>query len=194
MPRRLDEARRAELLDGLMSLVVARGFSKVSTSEMATELQCSVRTLYKLAPSKEKIVLLAIERWAGDVFLDMEGQAQECATASDRARTYFLVGTEKLRPISLAFFVDVQNSELVREVWRTTVVDPYIDRFVELLEQAEAAGEVRPVNIRFLGEVLRAIGFVTRDERALSAAGLTSEEAVLEVDRLIWNGIIQEQA
>ena len=45
------------------------------------------------------------------------------------------------------------------------------------------------MNIRFLGEVLRQIGFVTRDERVLSASGLTSEQAVLEVDALLWDGM-----
>lgn len=192
MPRRLDEVRRAELLDDLMSLVFTRGFSKVSTSEMARDLQCSVRTIYKLAPSKEEVIILAIERWAHAVFMDMEERTRGCTTASDQARAYFLTGAEKLRSISLVFFADLQNSATCREVWRVAVVDRYIDRFVELVEQAEAAGEIRPVNIRFLGELLRAIGLVTRDERVLSAAGLSSEEAVLEVDRLIWDGIIQE--
>ena len=64
-------------------------------------------------------------------------------------------------------------------------MDRYIERFVELVKGAEEAGEIRPVNFRFLGEVLRQIGLVTRDERVLRASGLTSEEAVLEVGALI---------
>ena len=47
----------------------------------------------------------------------------------------------------------------------------------------------RQVNVRILGEVLRGIGFVTRDERVLNASGLTSEQAVLEVDSLVWDGL-----
>jgi hypothetical protein len=33
------------------------------------------------------------------------------------------------------------------------------------------------------------IGFITRDERVLSEWGLTSEQAVLAVDEIIWDGI-----
>jgi len=189
MPRRLDQARREELLDKLMHLMAARGFSQVSTSEMARELGCSVASLYKLAPSKEGLVLLAIDRWRGVVFDDMERQVCKCGTDSERARTYFRAGAEKLRPMSLAFYVDVQRFECVREEWRATVVDRYIDRFVELVERAEDAGEIRPINVGFLGEVLRQIGFITRDDRVLSSCGLSSQEAVLEVDRMIWDGI-----
>jgi len=98
-------------------------------------------------------------------------------------------GAEKLHPLSLVFFADAERFESARLAWRTRVVDRYIDRFVELVPCAEEAGEIRHVNTRFLGEVLREIGFVARDEPALSASGLTSEQAVLEVDALPWDGM-----
>jgi hypothetical protein len=37
--------------------------------------------------------------------------------------------------------------------------------------------------------MLNQIGFITRDERVLSECGLTSEQAVLAVDTIIWDGI-----
>lgn len=189
MRKRLDDGRRDELLDGVMRIIVVRGFSKVQVSEIARELNCSASTLYKIAPSKESLVLLAIERWSGDAFESLEARASQCGDASDRARTYFRAGAKALRPMSLAFFSDVERFQSTRMVWRQTVVDRYIDRFVELVQDAEKAGEIRPVNVRFLGEVLRQIGFATRDEAVLSASELTSEQAVLEADAIIWDGI-----
>ena len=50
---------------------------------------------------------------------------------------------------------------------------------------------LEPAALRKLAEVRRGIGFVTRDERVLRTSGLTSEEAVLEVDRMIWDGILR---
>ena len=189
MPRRLDDERCNELLDGVMRIVAARGFSEVQISEMARELHCSAATLYKLAPSKDSLVLLAIARWGELTFAELETRAAKGKTASGRARSYFRAGAESLRPMSLAFYADIARFESTRLVWRTTVVDRYIDRFVELVQDAEEAGEIRPVNVRFLGEVLRQIGLVTRDERVLSTSGLTSEQAVLEVDTLLWDGL-----
>ena len=189
MPRRLEDERRNELLDGVMRIIAARGFSQVPISEMSRELKCSAATLYKIAASKDSLVLLAIARWGERTLANLEVRAAKGQTASERARAYFRAGAESLHPMSLAFYADIARFESTRLVWRTTVVDRYIDRFVELVQGAEDAGEIRPVNTRFLGEVLRQIGFVTRDERVLSASGLTSEQAVLEVDALLWDGM-----
>jgi AcrR family transcriptional regulator len=189
MAQRLSSGRREELLDGVMRIITVRGFSNVRISEIAGELHCSVASLYKIAPSKDSLVLLAIGRWGELALTGLEACVTRGRTASERARCYFIAGAESLRPLSPAFFADVERFESTRIVWRTTIVDRYIDRFGELVAIAQEAGEVRTVNIRFLGEMLRQIGFVTRDERVLSAVGFTREEAVLEVDRIVWDGI-----
>lgn len=189
--RPLDEDRRDELLDGVLRIITARGFADVRIADIARELRCSVATLYKIAPSKDSLVLLAIGRWAMVNLGSIEPCEDPDTTAANKARCYFRAGADRIRPLSLAFYRDIDRFESTRTAWRTTVVDPYIDRFVELVQAAEDAGEIRQVNNRLLGELLRGIGGVTRDERALRASGLTSEEAVLEVDRMIWEGILR---
>ena len=63
MPKRLANGRAEELLDGVMRIVAARGFSELKMSDLARELRCFVATLYKLAPGKTDLVILALERW-----------------------------------------------------------------------------------------------------------------------------------
>jgi AcrR family transcriptional regulator len=189
---RLADGRREELLDGVMRIISARGFADVRISEIARELHCSVSTLYKIAPSKDSLVLRAIGQW-GDINLaDFESRAQKKETATDRARTYFRAGAHSVQPMSPAYFRDVQRFESTRVAW-VAIVDQYIYRFVELVEAAQAAGEVGPVNTRFLGEMLRQVGLVTRDQGVLSACGMTSEQAVLAVDHIVWDGIRRPQ-
>ena len=189
VPKRLAAARTEELLDGVMAIIGAEGFSGLKVTDLAPQLHCSVATLYKIAPSKDSLIVLAITHWGERTLQDIEVRAQQGTTAADRARTYFRAGAESIHPLSPEFFADVERFESTRLAWRTTVVDRFIDRFVELVLCAQEAGEVRPVNTRFLGEMLAQIGLVARDERALSASGLTAEQAVLEVDRIIWDGI-----
>jgi AcrR family transcriptional regulator len=189
VPRRLDGERRAELLDGVMRIIAARGFAEVQVAEMARELHCSVATLYKIAPSKDSLVLLAIARWGAITLDNLEVSARKGTTASERARRYFRAGAESTHALTLAFYADIDRYESTRLAWWTGVVERYLARFVELVQLAEDAGEIRPVNIRFFAEVLRGISFVTRSERVLSATGLTHEQAVLEVDALLWDGI-----
>ncbi len=189
MRRRLDNGRREELLDGVMAIIAARGFSDVRTAQLARELHCSESSLYKIAPSKDSLIVLAIGRW-GELTLEaLEAQARLGKTASERARAYFRAGAQSTHSLSLAFYADVERFESARLAWWTSVVEPYLDRFVELVQLAEDAGEIRPVNIRFLAEVLRQVSIATRSERVLSASGLTHEQAVLEVDSLIWDGV-----
>ena len=192
--RRFDDDRRNELLDGVMRIIAARGFSQVQIAEVAHELHCSAATLYKVAPSKDSLVLLAIARWAEVTFAILEDRARKGKTASERARAYFRAGAERTRPLSLAFYADIGRFESTRLAWWTIVVEPYIDRFVELVEAAEEAGEIRPVNTRLLAEVVRQISVVTRNDSVLNASGLTHEQAVLEVDSLIWDGLRSRDA
>ena len=191
MRKRLDEDRRDELLDGVMRIIAERGFSQVTIAELARELRCSAATLYKIAPSKDSLVLLAIARWADVTFADMETHTAKGETASERARIYFRTGAERTRPLSLTFYADIGRYESTRMAWWTVVVERYIDRFVELVAAAEEAGEIRRVNTHLLAEVLRQIGSVTRNDEVLRAAGLNHEQAVLEIDSLIWEGLLK---
>jgi AcrR family transcriptional regulator len=186
--RRLDDERRGELLDGVMEIISARGFSDVRTAELARELHCSESTLYKIAPSKDSLIVLAIARWGERVLAEFEERARHGRTASDRARLYFRSGAESLRAWSHALRADIERYESTRAAYRS-VSDRFIDRFVGLLDQAVAAGEVKAVNTRFLAPVFRAMALVIRDEQTLTASGLMAEQAILEIDAVIWDGI-----
>lgn len=190
MRKRLDEDRRDELLQGVMRIIAARGFSQVKVAELARELHCSVATLYKIAPNKDSLVLLAIGRW-GDVTLStLERRARRGKTATERARLYFLSAAVSLRPLSIAFRGDVERFESTRVAYQA-ISDRFVARFVDLLNDAVEAGEMQPMNTRFLGHVLRQVNRVIRDEHALRDSGITSGEAAMQVDRLIWDGLRQ---
>jgi AcrR family transcriptional regulator len=191
MRRRLDTHRRDELLDGVMGIIAERGFSHVTIAELAKELRCSAATLYKIAPSKDSLVLLAIARWADVTFDVLETRSAKDKTPSEQARTYFRVGGERTRPLSLAFYADIGRFESTRLAWGTGVVEPYIQRFVELVGAAEKAGEIRPTNTYLLAQVLMQISSLTRDDEVLRTSGLSHEQAVLEIDSLIWEGLLK---
>jgi AcrR family transcriptional regulator len=189
MGRRLDDDRREELLDGVMGIISTRGFSEITISEMAHELHCSGSSLYKIASSKDSLVVLAIARWAELTLEDMEVRALRGTTATDRARAYWLAAAEKIRALSHEFRSDVDRFESARLAYRTSISEPFIDRFVELLDDAGEAGEIEPTNTRFLAHVLRQIAFVIRDEQVLAECGLTAAQAMLEVDHFVWDGL-----
>jgi len=187
---RFDEERRQELLDGVVGIITARGFSEVTISEIAHELHCSVSSLYKIASNKDGLVVLAITRWGELVLEDMEVHALQGQNAADRARLYWQAGVESIRPLSHEFRKDVDRFESARLAY-SSISQRFIDRFVYLLEGAVMAGEIRPMNTRFLAQVFGQIALVVRDEQELSKSGLTAAEAIREVDHIIWEGILK---
>jgi AcrR family transcriptional regulator len=186
--KRLDEDRRDELLDGVMRIIAERGFSQVTIAELARELRCSAATLYKIAPSKDSLVLLAIGRWGDITLSSLERRALRGETATEQARQYFLGAAESLSPLSLAFRGDVERFESTRAGYQA-ISDRFVARFVDLLDNAVEAGEMKPMNTQFLGHLLRQINRVIRDQNALRDSGLTSGQAALQVDQLVWDGL-----
>ena len=195
MPRtRLKNGRREELLDGVMRIAATRGFSELKMADLAHELHCSAGTLYKLAPSKIDLVIVALERWGEHLLTEIDAQARKCSTASARARTYYREGADGLRELSPTFRRDVEYFEGTRRAYREIISDRFIARFSALLEEAAEAGEIRRVNVPFAVGMFRYIAFAIRDEDLLAAAGLTAREALLEVDTMIWDGMTRDSA
>lgn len=55
--------RRQEVLEQLEALFLDRGFATITITDLAATVGCSRRTLYELAPSKDDLVLLVIDRY-----------------------------------------------------------------------------------------------------------------------------------
>lgn len=188
MQKRFATGRGEELLDGVMQIIAARGFSDVRIAEMAKELHCSVASLYKIAPNKDSLVVLAINRWGEQALEYSETCARLGVTDSDKARNYWLGASARLRTLSHEFRVDMQRFESSRMAY-LSISNGFVDRFTELLDEAVESGEVRAVNTRFIALVVRQAAIIVRDEQALGECGLTAAEALLEFDQVLWNGI-----
>jgi AcrR family transcriptional regulator len=54
--------RQRDLLDELESLFGGDGFAQHSMADLAKQLRCSLNTLYVLAPTRDELILLVVER------------------------------------------------------------------------------------------------------------------------------------
>lgn len=180
--------RREELLDGLMTIIAARGFAEVPVAEMARELSCSLATIYRLAPSKDSLVVLAIGRWGELALRDAETRAEEGTIARERLRAYLRAGARAILPQSHAFRRDVERYESTRVAYRV-ISDRYVDRVAELIAETVRSGDARPVNPRLMAGLLRHLARAVRDEDMLEAAGVTAGEALLEIEGLLLEGL-----
>ena len=188
MRTRLDDDRRLELLDGVINIIVERGFSDVTISEMANELHCSVSSLYKLASNKDGLVVLAIARWGELVLTDMEVRSKKGHASIEKARLYWHGAVDAVRLLSHEFRRDVDRFESARLAY-AGISERFINRFVNFLNDAVDSGEITPINSCFIAHVFRQIAFVIRDERILDECGLDASQALREIDHVVWDGI-----
>jgi AcrR family transcriptional regulator len=189
MRDRLANGGADKLLDDMIPLVMAGGFAEVKIADLARSLSCSATTLYKIAPSKSELIIAVIRRWGEQTLARAETRSRTRANPADRARTYYLEGADNLGVMSPAFRRDVQRFTAASQTYRG-VSDRFVERFAGLLEEAAAAGEVRPLNAVLLVGLLTDVARTVRDEDLLARAGLTAREALLEVDTVIWEGVL----
>ncbi|HEY0775855.1 MAG TPA: helix-turn-helix domain-containing protein, partial [Nocardioidaceae bacterium] len=63
MARRGRTARQVDLLDRLVALMAAEGFSQFTLDDLAERLRCSKTTLYALAPTKQELVVEVVKQY-----------------------------------------------------------------------------------------------------------------------------------
>jgi len=181
--------RQREVLDELEDLVVRGGFAELTMAEIAARLNCSLRTLYGISPSKDELVLVVVDRRLRRIgrraiaALD----AQEPPLAALRA--YLRTANEAVQPTTVAFareFADVPGAQRLLDAHEGYVVA--VTR--SLLERAVADGDIDAVDSGALAHVLGGLGReFSRPQLAATALAGTPKQAADAITELILRGL-----
>ena len=98
--------RHHEILEHLEALFMDRGFADITIGQIAADVGCSRRTLYEIAPSKQQLVLVVLDR-----FLNKKGRSALHAVDHDdpvieQLRSYITGGLEFQLKASLSEDLD----------------------------------------------------------------------------------------
>lgn len=149
-------ARHREVLDQLETLFLQDGFAGVSVRELAAHVGCSRRTLYELAPSKDDLVLIVLDRFLHRVGRDALEQIDVSMPVSQQIGAYFRGGLELQRQTRI-FAEDLADEPAARRLFDRHYA--YVMEVTEgLVEQGVAAGEFRPVSPAIVAGVLAGSG------------------------------------
>lgn len=180
--RSLSERQR-EILDELEALAVEDGFAELTMAQLAARVNCSLRTLYELAPRKEQLLLTVIDRRLhriGRAAIAAIG-AQPDALAALRA--YLEAATIAVGPTTESFarkLADLPGAtRLVAEHGEYVIA---VTR--RLLERARAEGRIPDVDPEALAMVLGGLGgFFSRPEilPRIAASPKQTADAILEI-------------
>ncbi len=181
-------ARREELLDELVTLVLAEGFAGFTLDELARRLHCSKSTLYGLAASKEQLVVAVVKRFFQRATAEVEQRVAVPAGHRDRISAYLLAVAEQLQPASTGFFADVAAFPPAREIYERNTRAAAV-RLQELVAAGVAAHELRPVDASFVGAAVAQVMNAIAAGQISALTGLDDAAAYRELADLVVAGI-----
>ena len=180
--------RQRELLDHMEHLF-ANGFADLTMAGLAARLNCSLRTLYALAPSRDELVLIVVDRslWrTGRVARDAIG---DDLAPLDAVRAYLEAATVAVSGWTEAFARDLaavpaaqqlagEHNEYLYAVTRT------------LLDLAVERGDIPDIDTAAVSRVLAGLGGFFSRPNIIPTLRSSPKEAADGVVDLVLRGLL----
>ena len=191
LPREHEEeltARPREILDEL-GPNMADGWADLTMADLAARLNCSLRTLYELAPTRDDLVLTVVDRalWRiGHTATSSVTSAE--ATPLDVVRRYLRAATVAVADVSPAFARDLAATPAAQRL-----EDAHNDYLVAvtraLLDLAVERGEIDPVDTAAVARTMAGLGRDLSRPEVMATLASSPKEAADSIVDLILSGL-----
>jgi AcrR family transcriptional regulator len=183
--------RQREILDELQDLAVEEGFAELTMAQLAARVNCSLRTLYELAPRKDELLLIVTDRRLHQVGRVAMSALEPDMDPLSALRAYLRAATTAVGPTTEALARDLAAvpgaGRLINEHGN------YVIAVTErLLEHSLAAGLIQPVDTAALALILGGLGgFFSRPQiiPLIGASPKQTSDAIMEI---ILRGLEQD--
>lgn len=182
-------ARQRELLDQLGGLFDG-GFADLTMAAIARQLSCSLRTLYELAPSRDELLLMVIDRNLWRIGRTASGALTEEMAPLDALRSYLEAANVAVSGTTPAFAVDLATVPAAQRL-----NDSHSDYIVAvarcLLDVAVERGDIEPIDTAAVARVVAGLGRdFSRPEVLVTLRSRPKEAADAVVD-VILRGLLR---
>ncbi|RDI45372.1 TetR/AcrR family transcriptional regulator [Nocardia mexicana] len=180
--------RLREILDDLDDLFHAEGFSQFKVGELAERVHCSRRTLYELAPTKEELVLVVLDRRLRKISREARVALKEVDDPVELLERFHAPSHRDLRRSTMRFAEDVASHPAVQRLF----ADHHryaVALLREIIETGKKLGEFGDVHSGVVAEVWDAALERFQEPRFLREYNLTFEDAAIELSRLLRFGL-----
>ncbi|WP_439795182.1 TetR/AcrR family transcriptional regulator [Streptomyces chartreusis] len=181
-------ARRSELFEDLVALLIDEGFVQFTLDDLAARLRCSKRTLYGLANSKEQLVRAAVVHFFRRATARVEAALEAEPDPAGRLAVYLRAVAAELAPVSPSFFDDVAAFEPAAEVYERNT-RAAAARIQQLIEEGVTAGAFRGVHVPFAAEVITSVMVRIQQRQVAAATGLPDAGAYANLAELLMHGL-----
>jgi AcrR family transcriptional regulator len=180
--------RQVEILNALESVFLAEGFRHLTVADLVERLRCSRRTLYSLAPSREELVLVVIDRLLTNMGIEARWAADQHDDPGDAIATYLGTAVTTLRFAQPAFTEDLEAYLPTKHLYdrHLAIALRVLGR---LVQEGADAGLFHELHPPLVAEILDAAVERIRRPEVLARAGISSSEAIDELSSLIRVGL-----
>jgi AcrR family transcriptional regulator len=179
--------RQRELLDQMETLF-AGGFADLTMAGLAARLNCSLRTLYALAPSRDELVLIVVDRnlWrTGRVARDAIGHD---LAPLDAVRAYLEAATVAVSGWTETFARDLGTVPAAQRL--AAEHDEYLFAVTRtLLDLAVERGDIPDVDTAAVARVLAGLGGFFSRPKVIPTLRSSPKEAADAVVDLVLRGL-----
>ena len=166
------------------------GIANQTMSDIASNLRVSLRTLYEIAPSKEKLVISTIDRILTNIAKQALGSLKNMESSVDKLRTFTKIGNEAAGPRIQKYAVDLTRIKGADEMIRSHE-SAYIDHIKRLLEEAVEKDEIESVDTRAVAIMLGTVARIFSKKNHQEKLAASPEESANMISGLIIDGLVK---
>ena len=181
--------RQHQLLDELESVFLAEGFLHLTIGEMVARMRCSRRTIYSLAPSREELILVVVDRLLKRLGVEASAAADAQTDPWAAIEAYLERGVTTLARATPAFNEDVDSYLPTRHLYASHL-NVALKVLGERIAAGVSSGFFRDVHPPLIAEILAYAAERIRRPEVLERSGLSGREALIEFGTLIRNGLL----
>lgn len=184
--RELTERQR-QILDEL-EVLVADGFAELTMAELAARLNCSLRTLYALAPSRYELVMIVIDRSLWRIGRQARDAIGDDLSPLDAIRAYLQAATVAVSGWTEAFARDLAAAHGAQQLQHGH--NEYLFAVTRtLLDLAVERGDIAAVDTSAVARVLAGLGSFFSRPAVIPTLRSSPKQAADDVVDLILAGL-----
>jgi AcrR family transcriptional regulator len=181
-------SRQEEVLAVVEAVFLREGIRAVRVGQLATEASCSRSTLYELAPSKEDLLLLVLDRMMRRIMRRGAHAIEQAGDPLDRVRAMLTSGALDFAALGPRFLEAVRQHPPARLLFDRRIAEGR-DALEALIEDAVRTGHFRPVNAAVVAEAMFAVVLRFTDPEFVRAAKVSSKTGLAELVDVLLDGL-----
>lgn len=184
---RIYTKRHHEIIDALERLL-EQGVPELTMSEIAKKLKISLRTLYEIAPSRDKLILMTMDNILKKLGKFAMDSVEDIDSPIKKLEEYLFIVNQAVGPKFDRFLIDMEkiNGSRTTADYHENFIKNYIKK---LLEEAIEKKEIKSIDVKAFSILLGGIGREFFKEKNKNSINLTPEESANSITSIILNGI-----